>query len=83
MSIQDGTKVEYDGRAIIEDEQVMGSSDKMIFYAKEMIADLTSKPKHLVDPFLIAKLDIDTIDKYDFPKIPTDVNKYKLQRKGI
>jgi hypothetical protein len=36
----------------------MGNSEKLIFYAKEMLADLSSKPKHLVDPFFAAKLDI-------------------------
>lgn len=78
LSIQDGTKVEYAGRELIEDEQVLGSSDKMIFYAKEMLADLTTKPKPLVDPYLIAKLDLETIDKFDFPKVPIGCNKYTL-----
>ena len=45
--------MEYEGRNLIEDEQVLGSSDKMIFYAKEMISDLTKKPKVLLDPFII------------------------------
>jgi len=39
----------------------MGSSDKMIFYAKEMVADLGKKPKRLLNPYLIAKLDLTTI----------------------
>jgi len=53
-----GTKEEYKGRDLIEDESIMGNSEKIIFYAKEMISDLTNKPKHLLDPFLISKLDI-------------------------
>lgn len=45
ISFQEGAKVEYEGRALVEDEQVLGNSDKMIFYAKEMLAELTKKPK--------------------------------------
>jgi len=47
----------------------MGNSEKLIFYAKEMIADLSNKPKHLVDPFLISKLDIQTINFFEFPRV--------------
>lgn len=36
----EGAADEYEGRALVEDEQVMGNADKMIFYAKEMLADL-------------------------------------------
>jgi hypothetical protein len=39
----------------------MGNSEKMIFNAKEMLADLTSQPRHLLDPFVIARLDLETI----------------------
>ena len=52
----------------------------MIFYAKEMIADLTRQPKHLVNPFLIAKLDLETIKFYEFPKIPRESNKYTVRK---
>ena len=37
----EGSQVEYAGREFVEDESIMGSSDKLIYYAKEMIADLT------------------------------------------
>ena len=37
----DGTDTEYTGRDLVEDETIMGSSDKIVFNAKEMIADLT------------------------------------------
>lgn len=61
----------------------MGSSDKQIFYAKEMLADLGFKPKKLLDPFLMAKLDLSSINYFDFPKIPEDLNKYTLRNKGV
>ena len=49
---------EYTGREYVENEQIMGNSEKQIFYAKEMISDLTHKPKIHLDPFIIAKTDI-------------------------
>lgn len=67
----------------MEDEQIMGSSDKMIFYAKEMLADLNFKPKHLLDPFLMAKLNLETMNYFNFPKIPQEKNKYVMRNKGI
>lgn len=72
IRIMEGGEVEYQGRALVEDEQIMGSSDKMIFYAKEMVSELSRKPKHLVNPFLIGKLDIDTIKFFDFARIPQE-----------
>jgi len=42
----------------VEDESIIGNSDKSIFYAKELVADLSVKPKHTLDPFIIAKLDV-------------------------
>jgi hypothetical protein len=61
----------------------MGSSDKMIFYAKEMIADLTYKKKLNLNPFLIAKLDLETIKFFDFPELPASQNQYLQRTKGI
>jgi hypothetical protein len=45
---------------------VLGNADRMIFYAKELIADLTTKPKALLDPFIVSKLDLETIKYFDF-----------------
>ena len=49
---------EYEGRHLIEDETIVGNSEKVIFYAKEMVSDLNYKKKELIDPFIVAKLDI-------------------------
>ena len=54
----------------------------MIFYAKEMISDLSRKSKLFIDPFLIAKLDLETIKFFEFPKIPQSENKYTVRRTG-
>ena len=83
QNFMDGSKTEYRGREFLEDEQIMGNSEKLIFYAKEMIADLSNKPKHLVDPFLVSKLDIQTINFFEFPKIKYEYNKYTMRKNGI
>lgn len=64
---------------MIEDEQIMGHSDKMIFYAKEMLSNLVSKPKEQLDPFIMAKLDLSTIKYFEFPKLPAAMNKYTMR----
>lgn len=81
IRIMEGGEEEYAGRALFEDEQVMGSADKMTFYAKEMLADLTKKPKPLVNPFLICKLDIETIKFFDFAKLKANQNQYTIRSK--
>lgn len=40
LQFMEGADVEYEGRQYVEDESVMGSPDKMMFYAKEMMSDL-------------------------------------------
>lgn len=67
MSFMEGSKTEYPGREFVEDEQIMGNSEKQIFYAKEMISDLTSKPKQMLDPYLVAKLDVRSVHFFEFP----------------
>lgn len=57
----------------------MGNADKMTFYAKEMISNLTLAPKVVLDPFLIAKMNVNTITNFDFPKMPKNMNKYTMQ----
>jgi hypothetical protein len=61
IKIQEGSVVEYEGREFIEDEAVLGSTEKMIFYCKEMVANLNTCPKYLLNPFIMAKLDLSTI----------------------
>lgn len=61
LQMQDGSISDYKGHQLVEDETIVGNSDKSIFYAKELVADLSVKPKHTLDPFLIAKLDVQSI----------------------
>ena len=61
----------------------MGNSDRLIFYAKEMVAELTLSPKAAIDPFVVSKLDVSTINFFNFPKISKDENKYVMRKRGI
>ena len=49
----------------------------MVFLAKEMLGQLSLTAKHSLDPFLIAKLDLNTINFFDFPKLTKNENKYR------
>ena len=57
----------------------MGNSEKMVFLAKEVISQLTITPKHALDPYLIGKLDVQSINFFDFPKLRKSDNKYASQ----
>lgn len=48
-----------------------------------MIADLTTKPKHNLDPFIVAKLDVNSMGFFQFPVVKKNRNKYVLQNVGI
>ena len=72
----DGSEVEYKGRQYFEDESIMGNSEKMVFLAKEAISTLTLTPKHALDPYLVSKLDVQTINFFDFPKLKKPDSKY-------
>ena len=39
IKIQEGSLDEYEGRALVEDESVVGCADKTIFFAKEMVSN--------------------------------------------
>ena len=79
IKFMEGSETEYEGRQYVEDESVIGNPDKMVFYAKEMLSSLTMAPKQLLNPYLVAKLNVNTVNYYEFPKMPKSQNKYLLQ----
>ena len=79
LKYMEGSEVEYVGRQYFEDETIMGNSEKMVFLAKEAISTLTLTPKHALDPWLVSKLDVQTINFFDFPKLKKPDNKYTNQ----
>ena len=74
-----GQVQEYSGRQYIEDEQILGNADKLVYFSKDMMAHLTKTPKLSLDPFLIAKLDLSTINFFDFPKMKKAHNRFTGQ----
>lgn len=68
---------EYKGQNLIEDEAIVGNPDKITFYIKDMISNLASAPKKNLNPFIISKLDIDTVAHFDFPELSKDQNLFK------
>ena len=79
IKFMEGAETEYEGRQYVEDESVLGNPEKMAFYAKEMLSSLTLQPKHSLNPYLVAKLDVPTINYFDFPQLPKGQGKYVTQ----
>ena len=48
-----------------------------------MIADLNFKSKATLDPFIVTKLDVNTIKYFMYQKIPATLNKHTLKSRGI
>lgn len=61
LKYMEGSEQEYEGRQYVEDESVMGDTDKMVFYAKDMISQLQLGLKSQLNPYVIAKLSVNTI----------------------
>ena len=50
---------------IIQDDSILGNSDKMLFHTKELIASIED-PSMIQNPFVMTKLDLDTVADFDF-----------------
>jgi hypothetical protein len=53
-----GEHTESKGHQYVESESVVGSSDKMMFYMKEMVSEFNQPNKAALNPFLVSKLDL-------------------------
>ena len=67
-----GYKIGYEGFEYLEDETIIGNSDKINFYIKDFLIHLEKTPKQNLNPFYIAKLDIDSIQHFEFPQVPAN-----------
>lgn len=56
----------------MEDDAIVGNADKLTFHVKDVMSNLTAAKKETINPFLIGKLDIDTVAHFDFPSINKD-----------
>lgn len=50
---------------LIEDDSIVGNSDKMLFHMKELVASIED-PALIQNPFVMTKLDLKTIDDFNF-----------------
>lgn len=72
---------EYEGKAYIEDEVLVGNPEIMRYLMKEVSASLNSGDPKYINPFLIGKLDLETIKFYKFPSSKGLKSKLKFGRK--
>lgn len=79
-AFMEGHIQEYIGHEYIQDETIVGNSDKIAFYMKDMVSQLTKSQKQNINPFLIGKLDIETINFFEFPSLTKDVHPFKRSK---
>ena len=60
----------------MQDDSILGNSDKMLFHTKELVATI-SDPKLLGNPIIITKLDLETITEFDFDEAQPNGSKIK------
>ena len=58
---------EYEGKAYIEDESLIGNAEIIRFLMKGLSASLNSGDPKYINPFLAGKLDLETIKFFKFP----------------
>ena len=75
----EGGEVEYEGRQYVEDESIMGDTDKMTFYAKDMVSQLQLGLKTQLCPYMMAKQSVFTVSHFEFPRMPKGQSKYESQ----
>lgn len=61
----------------IADSSIIGNPEKMMFYTKELAASCED-PKYVQNPIVLTKLNIDSINNYDFDKHQGTTFKKKL-----
>ena len=47
-----------------------------------MVSNLNKATKETINPFILGKLDIDTVAHFDFASLPKDQNKYLFKNDG-
>ena len=50
---------------VIQDDSILGNSDKMIFHTKELIASIED-PNLIQNPVVMTKLDLNTVSDFNF-----------------
>lgn len=60
----------------MEEEAIVGNSEKIVFHIHDMMSNLDKAEKSNLNPFIISKLDLDTIAHFDFPELSKNQNQY-------
>ena len=66
--VKDGDKGQYEppkGWNNLADDYVVGNSDKMLFFTKELAAS-ANDPRLAQNPFVMSKLSVDQVASFDF-----------------
>ena len=79
----DGDLTEYQGQEYLEDESIVGNADKMAFHVKDMVATLNKAEKEQLNPYIVGKLDIDTVAHFDFPSQPKEQSIYLRKQEQL
>jgi hypothetical protein len=56
---------------LVQDDSILGNADKMLFHTKELVATIED-PKLTQNPFVMTKLDLDSINEFDFDRYQTN-----------
>ena len=63
---------DYKAQPLIETDLVVSNPDKVIFLVKDMVANLNRTYKKSLNPLWIARLDLNSINHFQFPEIHHD-----------
>lgn len=61
---------DYEAQPFIESDLVMGSSDKLAFLAKDMVANFSRSLVTILNPVLVGKMDLNAVNAFQFPRVP-------------
>lgn len=78
---EDNNVFEYEGKPYIEDECLVGNPDIVRFLVKELTASLNSGDPRYINPFIVGKLDLETIKFFKFPSSKGMKMKQRFNRK--
>ena len=60
---------DYKAQQLIESDLIMSNADKMSFLIKDLVAGLNKTFKKSMNPFIVAKLDLTSINHFPFPQM--------------
>jgi hypothetical protein len=57
---------------MISDESIIGNADKIIYYTKEFESTLQENLYNRINPFLISKIDLQSVRAFTYPDLAAD-----------